>query len=83
MTKGVVSLVSQLFSSSTQKGGRTLRGQVSRLGAIFQTTAVETIYGLLFAGLLIASLPSIEAQSSGNSYTLQAGDEITEIKIVG
>ena len=28
-------------------------------------------------------MPNIEAQSSGNSYTLQAGDEITEIKIGG
>ena len=47
--KGVVCLVAYLFSSSPQKGGRTLRGQASRLlGVIFQTAGIiGAIYGLL------------------------------------
>ena len=82
--KGVVSFVSKIFSTQTQREGVRPVQEASRLGAIFQTAGIGTIYGLLFAGLLFAPLlPHLEAQSSRNSYTLQAGDEITEIKIGG
>ena len=82
--KGLVSPVSnKLFSPSAYKEGVRSVQKASRLGAISKTAGIGTIYGLLFTCILLAPLPSIEAQSSGNSYTLQAGDEITEIKIGG
>ena len=60
VVKGVVSFLQTLLSPQTRKEG-VRRGQVSRLRALSQTTAVGTLYGLLFAGLLLAPLPFIQA----------------------
>ena len=55
MAKGVVSFLQNLLFPQTQKEG-VRRGQVSRLRELSQTTAVGTLYGLLFAGLLLAPI---------------------------
>ncbi len=52
VVKGVVSFLQNLLSPLTRKEG-VRGGQVSRLRALSQTTAVGTLYGLLFAGLLL------------------------------
>ena len=54
--KGVVSLVQNLLPSPTPKEGVQPVQKASRLGAIFPTAGIGTIYGLLLAGLLFALL---------------------------
>ena len=60
MVKGVVSFLQNLLSPLTQKEG-VCAEKVSRLRALSQTTAVGTLYGLLFAGLLFAPFQSHRA----------------------
>ena len=61
VTIGVVSLGQNLLPSRTPKEGVRGSQKAFRLGKIFQTAGIGTIYGLLFAGLLFAPLPHVEA----------------------
>ena len=59
--KGIVSFVQNLLPSPTQKEGVRPVPKAFRLGAIFQTAGIGTIYGLLFAGLLLMPFQSHRA----------------------
>ena len=61
--KGVVSFLQNLLSLLTRKEVVHCGQEVFRLRALSQTTAVGTLYGLLFAGLLLMPFP---IQSSVN-----------------
>ncbi len=54
-------------------------------GAILRQSGLIAILALTVTGILLTTIPTgqVEAQSSGSSYTPQAGDEIAAIKIVG
>ena len=56
VVKGVVSFLPNLLSPLTRKEGVRCGQEVSRLRALSQTTAIGTLYGLLFAGLLLAPI---------------------------
>ena len=51
--KGIVSFLQNILPSQTQKEGVRPVQKAFRLGAIFQTAGIGTLYGLLFAGLLL------------------------------
>ena len=68
MVKGVVSFLQNLLSPLTRKEGVRAE-KVSRLRELSQTTAVGTLYGLLFAALVLAPLPRMEAQPYGGTGT--------------
>ena len=55
VVRGVVSFVANLFPQSARKEG-VRPEKVSRLRALSQTTAVGTLYGLLFASLSLAPI---------------------------
>ena len=57
----VVSLVSKLFSAQTQKEGVRPVQKAFRLRELFQTAGIGTIYGLLFASLLLMPFQSHRA----------------------
>ncbi len=57
VAEGVVSFVANLFPQSARKEGVRSGQESFRLRALFQTTAIGTLYGLLFAGLLLALFP--------------------------
>ena len=54
MAKGVVSFLQNLLSPLTRKEGVRTDQEVFRLRELSQTTAIGALYGLLFAGLLLA-----------------------------
>ena len=68
VVKGVVSFLQNLLSPLTHKEGVRAE-KVSRLRAFFQTAGIGTIYGLLFAALVLAPLPRMEAQPYGGTGT--------------
>ncbi len=73
--KGIVSFVQNLLPSPTQKEGVRPVPKAFRLGAIFQTAGIGTIYGLLFAGLLLMPFQShraIAASPSSDDIETQA-----------
>lgn len=64
VTKGVVSLVANLFPQSARKEGHRVE-RVSRLREISQTATIGTLYGLLFAGLILLPLqPHVNAATA-------------------
>ena len=64
MTKGVVSLVANLFPQSARKEGHRVE-RVSRPREISQTATIGTLYGLLFAGLILLPLqPHVNAATA-------------------
>ena len=73
--KGIVSFVQNLLPSPTPKEGVRSVPKASRLGAIFPTAGLGTIYGLLFAGLLLlpfqphrATAATASPQTSESEY---------------
>lgn len=56
VVKGVVSFLQNLLSPLTHKEGVRCGQEVSRLGAIFQTAGIGTLYGLFFASLSLAPI---------------------------
>ena len=65
-----VSLVQNLLSTQDAKGGRSRRlKSLPALAQSPQTAGIGVICAILFVGLLIAPLSSIESQSSGTTTT--------------
>ena len=62
--KGIVSFVQNLLPSPTPKEGVHSVQKASRLGAIFPTAGVGTVYGLLFAGLLFVPFQAHQATAA-------------------
>ena len=69
MAKGVVCFLQNLLSPLASKESVRCGQEVFRLRALSQTTAIGTLYGLLFTGLLLATLPRMEAQPYGGAGT--------------
>ena len=64
VVKGVVSFLQNLLSPQTCKEGVRPVPKAFRLPEIFQTAAIGTIYGLLFAGLLLMPFQSHRATAA-------------------
>ena len=64
VVKGVVSFLQNLLSPLTRKEGVRCGQEVFRLRTLSQTTAIGTLYGLLFAGLLLAPFPPQTVQAA-------------------
>ena len=62
--KGVVSFLQNLLSPLTRKEGVRRGQEVFRLREVSQTAGIGTLYGLLFAGLLLAPFQPHQATAA-------------------
>ncbi len=79
--KGIVSFLQNLLSPLTRKEGVRC-GQVSRLATIFQTAGISTIYGLLFAGLLLMPFQSQRATAAPPAEDTVETQELTLVGVL-